>query len=279
MTLPVPVGGDIGAVLEFFTDGRRPSSALAAGVNEVAVEVGRALMRSNRVLHLRKRDQARQEFVARAAHELRGPIGSIALMAAALARDAWQSNQDRMASALESLAAQAERTQSVATRMLELSQLEDGRVDLRLEQLPVVASVRAAVAGLPVASSIPVDVDIDADLLVTADAGLLDAILSNLLANAERHASSSIRIEAEAGPGQGEISLRVVDDGPGVPPELLPNLFEPIAGALATPDRGGLGLALVHRMTQALGGSVRYEQAEGGGARFVVTLPASAATT
>ncbi len=118
--------GGISAAIEFFTESASPPDlAIIAGVQGAAVEVGRALMRSDKVLHLRRLDEARQEFVARAAHELRGPVGSIALMASALAREARKSDQGRMASSLESLAAQAERIQNLATRLLALSQAEE----------------------------------------------------------------------------------------------------------------------------------------------------------
>ncbi len=273
ITVPVTIEGGIGALLEFFVDGpRRPSPAVVAGVADLADEVGRALERSSAALHLRQLDQARQEFVARAAHELRGPVGSIALMAAALAHQARASEHPEMAAALDSLSAQAERIQMMATQLLELSQLEEGRVDLRIESLPVDIAMRAAVAALPATDRVRTDLDVAPSLDVLADAGLLDSILSNLLANAVRFARSAVLVEATA--LDDEVSLVVSDDGPGVPPELQALLFEPMKGALATSDHGGLGLALVAHAATAMGGCVRYEAAGGVGARFVVTLPA-----
>ncbi len=274
VTVPVVVDDAIGAVLEFFTDGRRrPSHALVAGVADLADEVGRSLTRNRAVLRLFERDQARQEFVARAAHELRGPVGSIALMASALARQAENSEHAGMASALDALAEQAERIRAMATRLLELSQLEDGRVEVRPERLPVESAARAAIAALPRQEGVIVDCAVPPDLLVAADPALLDSILSNLLGNAARYARSAVHVEAAAKDGQ--VVVVVADDGPGVPEALVSHLFKPITTPLATSDRGGIGLALVGHMAGAMGGAVAYEGAPGGGARFVVTLPAA----
>ena len=95
------------------------------------------------------------------------------------------------------------------------------------------------------------DLDVAPSLEVLADAGLLDSILSNLLANAVRFARSAVLVEATA--LDDEVSLVVSDDGPGVPPELQALLFEPMKGALATSDHGGLGLALVAHAATAHG--------------------------
>ena len=272
VTVPVVVDGAIGAVLEFFTDGqRRPSQALVAGVADLADDVGRAMTHNQAVLRLRERDHARQEFVARAAHELRGPVGSISVMARALARQAETSEQPGMASALDALAAQAERIQAMATRLLELSQLEEGRLELRSEPLRVETAVRAAVAAAARRDGVSIDVVVPSELFVLADPALLDSILSNLLANAVRYARSAVCVEAA--PRGDEIALIVADDGPGVPEALVSHLFQPITTSLATSDHGGIGLALVGRMAGALGGVVTYEGDASQGARFVVTLP------
>jgi signal transduction histidine kinase len=274
VTVPVVVDDAIGAVLEFFTDGRhRPSHALVAGVADVADEVGRSLTRNRAVLRLFQRDEARQEFVERAAHELRGPVGSIAVMAAALARQAEQTEQAGMASALGALAAQAERIQEMATRLLELSQLEEGRLEVRREPVRVDRAVRAAVAALPQKDGVRVDSAVPSDLLVAADPALLDSILSNLLGNALRYAQSAVCVEAAI--RGDEVALIVADDGPGVPEALVSHLFQPITTPLATSDHGGIGLALVGRMADAMGGAVAYEGGSCRGARFVVTLPAA----
>jgi signal transduction histidine kinase/PAS domain-containing protein len=277
VVVPVPVDGQIGAALEFFLDeSTPPDSAVVNGVDEFAEQVGRALQHSRAVLHLRQLDRARQEFLARAAHELRGPLGSIALMAAALARQVKESDHGSIASSLELLADRSERISHLATRLLGLSQLEEGRLDCHPEPLAVEVAVRAALAARPVACEPVVDVEIEPQLLVLADPTLFDSILANLMSNAARHTTSTIRIRAR-GMGR-DIALSVVDDGPGVSPELVPTLFEPIRAPLASLERGGLGLTLARRMAEAMGGTLQYADDDGGGACFTVQLPRPAET-
>jgi signal transduction histidine kinase/PAS domain-containing protein len=274
ITLPVPVDGGIGAALEFFPErSAPPSDAIIDGLREVAIEVGRALMRSNRAVTLRQIDQARQEFVERAAHELRGPVGSIALMASGLAREAHLSDQERLASSLESLAAQAERIQTMATHLLELSQLDEGRLEMHLGPQRVADAAQAALAGVAHDTQKTVTINAPADLAVYADQLLLDEILANLLANAHRHGGRCIEVEARR---DGDVvEITVSDDGSGVPPELLSRLFEPMTLRRVTSEHGGLGLALVRKMAVAMGGGAHYQPNLPTGARFVVVLPAA----
>jgi two-component system OmpR family sensor kinase len=97
----------------------------------------------------------------------------------------------------------------------------------------------------------------------------------NLLENALRHTPPGTQIRVCTGASDGQATLVVEDDGPGVPPELAPTLFERFVRGAG--DRGGsfgLGLAIVKAVAESHGGSVVLESAEnGGGARFVVRLP------
>jgi signal transduction histidine kinase len=71
------------------------------------------------------------------------------------------------------------------------------------------------------------------------------------------------------------LELTVEDSGPGIPPEHLPQIFEPFY--TTKPDGTGLGLAIVHRIVQEHDGEIRVETGEAGGARFVIALPVAEA--
>ncbi len=272
VAVPVPMGDGVGAILEFFSDAPTPPGpGLIRALEDAAAEVGRAMKRTNNVLTMRRLDEARSAFVARASHELRGPVGSVALMASALARQARQSSSADLASSLSRLAERAERIQAMATRLLELSQLERGGLEVNLEAVAVADAVEAAVAAMLPALGPPVVVDvIEPDLRVVADPLLLEEMLANLLANARRYGGPNISVEVHA--VDDRVVVAVCDDGPGVAPELVEHLFEPMRAALATPDHAGLGLALVRQMARSLGGEATYEPAGDSSARFVVTL-------
>src|SRR5260370_10974945 len=100
-------------------------------------------------------------------------------------------------------------------------------------------------------------------------------VLVNLIDNAARHARS--RVELRVSAGEAEVRLEILDDGPGIDPDDLPQLFEPLFRADRTRNSAtggaGLGLAIVRRLTAAHGGSVHAENRPEGGACFTVRCP------
>ncbi|WP_448332224.1 sensor histidine kinase [Streptomyces sp. DSM 41534] len=103
---------------------------------------------------------------------------------------------------------------------------------------------------------------------------LLERIVSPLLANAVRHARSTVTLSGRRVPGA--VAIDITDDGPGVPEAFVGELFQP--GRRADSGDGhhgaGLGLPLARRLARSAGGEVRYDPGHGPGARFTVTLPA-----
>src|SRR6185369_7001636 len=158
-------------------------------LKDTSIEVGHALRRSHLLTSLRRTDKARTDFVSRAAHELRGPVGSISLMASALALEAERSDAPTLSARLSRLATQADRLQLMASRLLELSQLEDDRFEVDLQDLPLIQVIEDATTAVgPGAEGQPaIAVDVDPDIWVHADSLLLSQIFSNLLANARRY--------------------------------------------------------------------------------------------
>jgi signal transduction histidine kinase len=114
-----------------------------------------------------------------------------------------------------------------------------------------------------------------APLALEGDRAALLRVLVNLLDNAVRHARSRVelRVQAEGD----EVLFEVLDDGPGIAPADLPQLFEPLFRADRTRNSAtggaGLGLAIVQRLTAAHGGSVHAENRADAGARFVARYP------
>jgi signal transduction histidine kinase len=112
-------------------------------------------------------------------------------------------------------------------------------------------------------------------MALEGDHAALLRVLVNLLDNAVRHADAEV--ELRVGAEGDDVVFEVVDDGPGIAADDLPQLFEPLFRADRTRNSAtggaGLGLAIVRRLTAAHGGSVRADNRPGGGARFVVRLP------
>lgn len=270
----VPVGERIGAALEFYTDDNPArDEARSSLLGRIAPQIGLIIERRREVESLRRMDEVRTEFVTRAAHELRGPVGSIAVMASALALEARRSGALDLTGSLDRLAGQAERIQLMATRLLALSQLEQGRLEVSLDAIVLRDAAEQAVGNL-FRSTPPVTIEVDPDIKVLADPLILEELLSNLLANAERHGGPNVRIEAAitTRSGKTQIGVTVSDDGPGVDESLVPHLFEPLRHRLTSPTHSGLGLALVRQMAITLGGDAVYAAGVPQGARFTFFL-------
>jgi signal transduction histidine kinase len=109
---------------------------------------------------------------------------------------------------------------------------------------------------------------------VIADRRRLEQVVANLIENAIVFGATPVRVSADIVDGEVEVSVR--DHGPGVDPELESTLFSRLRPLTSRPRRrveGGIGLALVRGLVEAMGGRVWYEQADEGGACFVFTVP------
>jgi two-component system, OmpR family, sensor kinase len=103
----------------------------------------------------------------------------------------------------------------------------------------------------------------------------LHRLTLNLIENAARHTPAGTHIRASTAVENGAAVLTVEDDGPGIPPELQPRVFDRFVRGPQTAHRGsGLGLAIVRAVAESHGGTVALERPAGGtGARFVISIP------
>lgn len=221
----------------------------------------------------RRLDAAKMQFIASAAHELRTPVATMTGFAAILAERRETMTEEQIQTALDALARGGERLTALVTNLLDLSQLEHGTLRVEPEATHLAQATRQALDAVPPPEGLAVRARVPEGIAVVADRRLLDQILVNLLTNAYRHGERAVLIEATTGEADAEIS--VTDDGHGVPDEIVPDLFEPFTRGRDVPrgSGSGLGLTIVRRALQAMGGEVRYEPAEEGGARFTIRLP------
>ena len=211
-----------------------------------------------------------KSLLANASHELRSPLTRIR-MGLELMGDA------------PSPTMKAEISRSVG----ELDQLIDeillaSRLDAKEADLGTVEAVD--MTGLASEECARVDAHLELgfdphSIVVPGVAKLLRRLLRNLLENARRYGTSDIEVQLSsvAENNRNWVRLCVCDRGPGVPPDLRERIFEPfyrLPGASEREGGVGLGLSLVRSIVQRHGGSVRCEDREGGGAQFVVMLPA-----
>jgi signal transduction histidine kinase len=107
---------------------------------------------------------------------------------------------------------------------------------------------------------------------IFAPARAFNQVLLNLVDNAIRSSGENIWIELRQ--QDGIVSVSVADDGPGVPPDVAHRIFDPFFTTRAEGEGTGLGLHLSRRIARECGGELRYEPRPGGGARFVMEIPA-----
>jgi two-component system, OmpR family, sensor kinase len=221
---------------------------------------------------------ARQrEFVADASHELRTPLTSILANLELLETELAGEQQEMAASALRS----SRRMRRLVADLLLLARADAGReATMAPVDLAAIAREAAAEAGA-LSTDHPISLDAPGPVTVTGVADDLHRLAANLVENALIHTPSGTPVTVSVRREGASAVLEVADRGPGVPPEMRERVFERFARAGGDHGAGrrgsGLGLAIVRAVTDAHGGTVQLADAEGGGARLVVTLPATAA--
>jgi two-component system, OmpR family, sensor kinase len=220
---------------------------------------------------------ARQrEFVADASHELRTPLTSILANLELLESELDGERREMAESALRS----SRRMRRLVADLLLLARADAGReVPAAPVDLSAVAREAASEAGA-LSSDHPVSLDLPGHVTVNGVADDLHRLVGNLVENALLHTPPGTPVTVSARRDGDSAVLEVADRGPGVPEQLRERVFERFASGAGDSAAGrgsGLGLAIVKAVADAHGGRVELLGADGGGARFVVTLPAMGA--
>jgi signal transduction histidine kinase len=190
-----------------------------------------------------RRDAMRERFVAILAHDLRTPLGSVLLSAEALQRSP---DDDRTADLVRRIIGSGQRMQRMIDSVVDFAQ---GHLGGGLRIVPVpgdMAAICHATADeyRSANPTPPVRVELEGDLRGNWDADRVHQALANLLGNAGQYgAEAEILLRAWESEDRRTIYTTVTNQGPPIPPELLPKLFDPFARGSA-PDRKGLGLGL-----------------------------------
>jgi PAS domain S-box-containing protein len=223
----------------------------------------------------KKLETLRDRFVVNAAHELRTPIGVILGTTTLLSKSRGELSEPEMDACLEALHRQSSRLSIMVSTLLDLARLEEGRLDLIMKPVSLTEVIEHAIKETEAPDGRSVEAQMTPEVIVRGDAAVLDRILSNLLMNAYRYGGPNVTIEALR--EEAIAYLSVIDDGDGVPQDLVPHLFDPFTrGRTASRVGGsGLGLSLARGLAQALGGDVYYVPHEPKGARFTVILKAA----
>jgi two-component system, OmpR family, sensor kinase len=248
-------------------------------VGQVGAALNRMLGHVSAALTARQESETRvRQFVADASHELRTPLASIRGYAE-LSRRGHEPVPADVAYALGRVESESTRMTGLVEDLLLLARLDNGRavarepVDLTRLVVDAVSDARAAGSDHTWVLEIPA-----APVEVVGDADRLHQVVVNLLGNARAHTPAGSSVTIGLSTEDGSVLLRVSDDGPGIPPELLPRVFERFARGDGSRSRAagstGLGLAIVSAVADAHDGTVAVHSSPAG-TTFTVRLPGS----
>ncbi|WP_326786853.1 sensor histidine kinase [Streptomyces sp. NBC_00151] len=252
-------------------------------VGQVGAALNRMLDHIHGALHARQQSEMRvRQFVADASHELRTPLASIRGYAELTRRGREETGPDTR-HALGRIESEAGRMTLLVEDLLLLARLDAGR-PLQHEQTDLVPLVIDAVSDARAAGrshnwrlELP-----EEPALVSADAARLQQVMVNLFANARTHTPPGTTVTARVHRHGPWLCVDVQDDGPGIPPDLLPRVFERFARGDSSRSRAsgstGLGLAIVQAVAAAHGGAVTVDSVPGRTV-FTLHLPALALET
>ena len=224
------------------------------------------------LLQQQREQQKKQELIAGMSHDLKSPLTSIRAYTEALL-EGVAPNEAARQRYLQTIYARETDLEALVNRLFELAKLGASEYPVQLRPLPLQATLQEILHDCD-----PEELTVTchtADCTVTADEELLQRIVHNLLDNSRKYGADIVRIESST--ADKAATICITDNGPGVPEEQLPNLFEPFYrgdAARTRPGSGsGLGLAVVKRSVQQMGGTVRAENSPNGGLCVLLTLP------
>ena len=224
---------------------------------------------------LRTAERLKTEFVAMTSHELRTPLTSIRA-AVSMVRSYWDTvSEERKLRLLDVIEGQSQRLSRLVENILAAANIEAGVVLPRITTVDMVAAAEEVARDF--AAEIELEIDVERPLFAMADPDHTRQILVNFVGNSLKYGAAPIGITARR---RGTtVEVLVTDQGPGVPADFVPRLFEKFTQASGGDTRhasgSGLGLSIVKGLAEACDGAVAYEPNEPKGSRFVLTLPAA----
>ena len=278
--LRTPAGG-LGVALVARGDAA-PTAAVQRTITGLAEQAALALERTTSALrHEASRieveaERLRTALLSSLSHDLRSPLGAIEGAASSLAENRALPAPVRTELA-ETIVEEAHRMSRLISNLLDMMRLETGALTVQkawqpLEETLGVALVRLddRLASHPVSATLPGDLP-----LVPIDDLLIEQLFINLLENAAKHTPPGTAIRVSAWALDGEVTVEVADEGPGLPPGEEEAVFRKFyrSGSTTAKSGSGLGLTICRGIVAAHGGRIWATSPASGGAAFRFTLP------
>lgn len=227
-------------------------------------------------------ERVRNTMLASISHDFRTPLSSILGSASSLLDYGEKLDPAARNDLLQHIKAEAEGLDELVRNLLAVTRIDAGALELRRDWVDlreIVQRIVSAARRRGAAQSFTMGLSSDLPL-IRADAALIEQAVGTIVANAVAHTPRETVITIESAVTENEIELMISDNGPGIPAEALPRIFEKFVslGAASSADGGhgtGLGLAIAKGIAEAHGGSVEAQSpvAGGHGTRFILHLP------
>lgn len=221
----------------------------------------------------------REEFLSVATHELRTPVAAVSGYAQLAQRALEAGRYEGVGDAVGSIVRQSRRLAALITQLLDASHVHAGRfeIDRRLTDVSAAAVWAVEAARMGDAGRHEWDVHIGAGIHADVDPDRWEQLVVNLLDNAMKYSETRKTITVSLTEAQNELSLRVADEGIGIPPDRIARIFERFYRAHDDPGLSGLGLGLyiAREIAERHGGRIQVTSVEAQKTEFTVTLPAT----
>ena len=274
----VPIAMTIYAVRLYVEQTKRQMDKLEHTVAERTADLRRAYE------ELQQLDQTKTTFFAIVNHEMRSPLTAIIGYAGILLRDeTLTEDQHYQISAIET---NSRRVIDLVNNILDVSRIEDGKLRLMPGDIPFAPLLEEAVTTVhPAAAAKNITVTIEStvppETTVYAESKRIVQVITNLLSNAIKYTPETgiVHLRAKLSADEQMVEVEVVDNGVGIPAEVLPVIFDRFSRAERDDIRGisgtGLGLAIVKGLVEAHHGRVWADSIEGDGSTFGFAIPLS----
>jgi two-component system sensor histidine kinase KdpD len=255
-------------------------SLLQGFTGQLALALERRQLRAEAAVAagLAEANDLRAALLAAVSHDLRTPLSSIKAAATSLLQRDVDWTPQATSELLATIDEEADRLNALVGNLLDMSRLQSGALQLVMRDVGLEEVVPAAIKGLGErAQTVRVSVD-ETMPRVHADPALLERVIANIVDNALNSSPPDRPVRVDAFSVADRVDLRVVDQGPGIPPDQRDRMFQPFQrlGDQSNDGGTGLGLAVARGFVDAMGGEITVEDTPGGGLTVVVSLEASA---
>ncbi|MDJ0385710.1 HAMP domain-containing sensor histidine kinase [Streptomyces sp. G-G2] len=233
-----------------------------------------------KVADMSAREESSRRFVADMSHELRTPLTALTAVAEVLEEEA-DTFDPMIAPAVGLVVSETRRLNELVENLMEVTRFDAGTARLVLDDVDVADQVTACIDARAWLDA--VELEAERGIVVRLDPRRLDVILANLIGNALKHGGSPVRVSVRVSdpaedPDRGHswLVIEVKDNGPGIPEEVLPHVFDRFYKASASrprSDGSGLGLSIAVENAHIQGGDITAANGGGGGAVFTLRLP------